>query len=48
MKKKVMSTMWLAITPEIKYNYLKEIDPSVLLNMLQAMYVSKSLTNKLR
>ena len=47
MKKKAVSTIRLAIAPEIKYNYLMETDPSVLLGKLQAVYASKSLTNKL-
>ena len=47
MKKKVVSTIRLAIATEIKYNYLKETDPDVLLEKLQAVYASKSLTNKL-
>ena len=36
-----------AIALELKYNYLKEIDPGELLEKLQTMYASKSLTNKL-
>ena len=47
MKKKAVSTIRLAIAPEIKYNYLMKTDPSVLLEKLQAVYVSKSITNKL-
>ena len=30
MKKKVVSTIRLAIAPEIKYNYLMETEPSML------------------
>ena len=47
MKKKALSTIGLAIAPEIKYNYLMKTDPSVLLEKLQKVYASKSLTNKL-
>ena len=46
-KMKAVSTIRLAIAPEIKYNYLMETDPGVLLEKPQKMYVSKSLTNKL-
>ena len=44
-KKKAVSTTRLAIAPEIKYNFLMETDPRVLLQKLQGIYVSKSLTN---
>ena len=47
MKEKAMSTIRLAIAPQIKYNYLMETYPSVLWEKLQAVYASKSLTNKL-
>ena len=47
MKKKAVSTIRLAIAPEIKYNYLMEIDPGMLLEKLQKVYASKSFTNKL-
>ena len=47
MKKKSVSTIRLAIAPEIKHNYLMETDPGVLLEKLQKVYASKPLTNKL-
>ena len=47
MRKKAVSTIRLAITPEIKYNYLKETDHGVLLEKLPVVYASKSLTNTL-
>jgi len=47
MKKKAVSSIRLAIALEIKYNYLDETDPGELLEKLQAVYASKSLTNKL-
>ena len=47
MKKKAASTIRLAIAPKIKYNYLKETDPGMFFEKLQAVYASKSLTNKL-
>ena len=47
MRKKAVSTIRLAIAPKIKHNYLKETDPSVLLEKLQAVFASKSLTIKL-
>ena len=47
MRKKAVSTIRLAIAPEIKYHYLKETDPGELLEKLQSVYASKSLTNKL-
>ena len=43
MKKKVVSTIRLAVAPKIKYNYLKETDPGVLLEKPQAVYASKNL-----
>ena len=46
-RKKAVSTIRLAIAPEIKYNYLKETNPGELLEKLQTVYASKSLTNKL-
>ena len=47
MAKKAVSTIRLAIAPKIKYNYLMETDPDVLLEKLQKVYASKSLTKKL-
>ena len=46
-KKKAVSTIWLAIDSEIKYNFLTESDPRALLPKLQGIYASKSLTNRL-
>ena len=46
-KKKTVSTIRLAIAPEIKYNFLTETDPRALLPKLQGIYASKSLTNRL-
>ena len=46
-KKKAVSTIRLAIASEIKYNFLTETDPKVLLEKLQSIYASKSLTNRL-
>ena len=40
MRKKAVSTIRLAIASEIKYHYLKETDPGVLLEKLQAVYAS--------
>ena len=45
-RKKVVSTIRLTIAPEIKYHYLKETDPTEVLEKLQTIYASKSLTNK--
>jgi hypothetical protein len=45
MQKKAVSTIRLAIAPEMKYNYLTETDPKKLLEKLQSVYASKSLTN---
>src|SRR5688572_26334069 len=45
MKKKAVSSIRLAISLEIKYNYLDETDPGELLEKLQKVYASKSLTN---
>ena len=47
MRKKAVCIIRLAIAPEIKYNNIKETDPDVLLEKLQALNASKSLTNKL-
>ena len=47
MRKKEVSTIQLAIAPEIKYHYLKQTDPGELLEKLQMVYASKSLTKKL-
>ena len=47
MKKKAVSTIRLAIAPEVKYNYLMETDPGMLLEKLQEVYALKSLTIKL-
>ena len=47
MRKKVVSTIRLAIAPEIKCHYLKETDPGEMLEKLQMVYNFKSLTNKL-
>ena len=38
-RKKVVSTILPAITPEIKYHYLKETDPGELLEKLQIVYI---------
>ena len=46
MRKKAVSTIRLAIAPEIKCHYLKETDLGELLEKLQTVYASKSLTNK--
>ena len=46
MKKKAVSTIRLAIAPKIEYNYLMETDPGVLLEKLQKVYASKSLTKE--
>lgn len=46
-KKKAVSTIRLAIATEIKYNFLMETDPKALLEKLQSIYASKSLTNRL-
>ncbi|VFQ91499.1 unnamed protein product [Cuscuta campestris] len=45
LQKKAVSAIRLAIAPEIKYNYLTESDPRKLLEKLQSVYASKSLTN---
>lgn len=37
----------LSLAPEIKYHRLKEIDLGELLEKLQTVYASESLTNKL-
>lgn len=46
-RKKAVSTIRLAIATEIKYNFLTETDPKMLLEKLQSIYASKSLTNRL-
>ena len=47
MRKKALSIIRLSLAPEIKYPYLKVIDPGELLEKLQIVYAFKSLTNKL-
>ena len=47
MRKKAVSTVRLSIAPEIKYHYMKETDLDELLEKLQLVYASKSLTNKI-
>ena len=47
MKKKPVIAFGLPFANEIKYKYLKETYPHVLLENLQAMNALKSLTNKL-
>jgi len=46
-QRRVVSTIRLALAPEIKHNMLKETTPKVLLEKLENIYVSKSLTNRL-
>jgi hypothetical protein len=45
MQKKAVSAIRLAIAPEVKYKCLTETDPKKLLEKLQSVYASKSLTN---
>nr|KYP53542.1 Retrovirus-related Pol polyprotein from transposon TNT 1-94 [Cajanus cajan] len=46
-QKKAVSTIRLALTPEIKCNVLKETTPKALWEKLESIYASKSLTNRL-
>lgn len=46
-QKKAVSTIRLALAPEIKHNVLKETTPTALWEKLQNIYASKSLTNRL-
>ncbi|KAH1229408.1 Retrovirus-related Pol polyprotein from transposon TNT 1-94 [Glycine max] len=46
-QRRVVSTVRLALAPEIKYNVLKEKTPKTLWEKLENIYASKSLTNRL-
>ncbi|KAH1221329.1 Retrovirus-related Pol polyprotein from transposon TNT 1-94 [Glycine max] len=46
-QKRVVSTIWLALAPEIEHNVLKKITPKALWEKLENIYASKSLTNRL-
>lgn len=46
-QRKAVSTIRLALAPEIKYNVLKETTPKALWEKLESIYASKSLTNRL-
>lgn len=45
-KKKAIGTIRLVVAPNIKCNYLKLVDLQELLEKLEIVYSSKSLTNK--
>lgn len=47
MQKKAVSTIRLALDPQIKYNVLNETTPKDLWKKLEDIYASKSLTNRL-
>ena len=44
-QRRVVSTIRLALAPEIKHNVLKETTPKALWEKLKNIYASKSLTN---
>ena len=46
-QRRAMSTIRLALVPEIKHNVLKEKTSKVLWEKLENIYASKSLTNRL-
>ena len=46
-QRKAVSTIRLALAPEIRHNVLKEITPKALWEKLKNIYASKSLTNHL-
>jgi len=46
-QRRVVSTIWLVLAPEIKYSVLKETTPKTLWKKLENIYASKSLINRL-